>query len=165
MASDLRIRRAELSEAEALTDLAMRSKAYWGYDEQFMAQCREGLTVQPDAIEAGEVWVVEDEGRLLGVLELTQEEDDAVDVRLIFVEPGAVGTGVGRVLWDHAEARARALGAATLTVDADPNALGFYQRMGMRVIGRSPSNAIPGRTLPRLAKALAGEPIEETASA
>ncbi len=161
MASDVRIRRAELSEADALTDLAMRSKAYWGYDDQFMAECREELTVQPDAIEAGEVWVVEDEGRLLGVLELTPE-DDAVDVRLIFVEPSAVGTGIGRVLWDHAEARALALGARTLTVDADPNALGFYQRMGMRVVGRSPSGSIPGRTLPRLAKALASEPIEET---
>ena len=164
MASDVRIRRAELSEAEALSALAMRSKAMWGYDEDFMAMCREELTVQPDAIAGGDVWVAEDEGRLLGVLELTQE-DDAVDVRLIFVEPGAVGTGIGRMLWDHAEARARALGAATLTVDADPNALGYYQRMGMRVIGRSPSGSIPGRTLPRLAKALAGEPVEEAAPA
>lgn len=164
MATGIHIRHATYAEADALTELAMRSKAYWGYDEVFMAQCREELTVKPEAIEAGQVWVAEDDGRLLGVLELTRD-DDAVDVRLIFVEPGLVGSGVGRMLWDHAEAQARAIGVTTLTVDADPNALGFYQRMGARVVGRVPSGSIPGRSLPRMAKALVDAPVEEAASA
>lgn len=153
MPAEVHIRRAKVAEAQALTDLAMRSKALWGYDDAFMAMCLEELTVRPEAIEAGEVWVAEEGGQILGLLELVPE-GRSVEVRMIFVDPGLARTGIGRTLWDHAEERAKAVGADTLTLDADPNAVGFYQRMGMRVVGKSPSGSIPGRTLPRMAKRL-----------
>jgi GNAT superfamily N-acetyltransferase len=73
---------------------------------------------------------------------------------MIFVEPRLVRSGVGRVLWRHAEERARAHGAARLTLDADPNAVPFYERMGLRIVGQSPSGSIPGRMLPRMEKEL-----------
>jgi GNAT superfamily N-acetyltransferase len=155
--ADLRIRRAERAEADALTDLAMRSKALWGYDAAFMAMCLEELTVQPDAIEAGEVWVAEESDAIVGLLEIVPE-GRAAELRLIFVEPGAVRSGVGRALWRHAEKRARAHGAKTLALDADPNAVPFYERMGMRVVGEEPSGSIPGRMLPRMEKRLADRP-------
>ena len=157
MGEGLRIRRAHLAEAPALTALVLRSKALWGYDDAFMALCRAELTVRPEAIAQGEVWVAERGGGLVGVLQLVPEdgqEGRAVEVRLIFVDPAAVRAGVGTALWRHAEAHARALGAGRLTLDADPNAVLFYQRMGMQVVGRSPSGSIPGRMLPRMAKAL-----------
>ena len=155
---NVRIRRALFSEAPALTGLAMRSKALWGYDESFMAMCLEEMTVRPEAIEAGEVWVAEDTAEetrcILGLLELVPE-GRSTEVRMIFVEPGLVRSGIGRALWRHAEARARAHGAARLALDADPNAVPFYERMGMRIVGESPSGSIPGRTLPRMEKRLA----------
>ena len=132
----------------------MRSKALWGYDAAFMAMCLEELTVQPDAIEAGEVWVAEESDAIVGLLEIVPE-GRAAELRLIFVEPGAVRSGVGRALWRHAEKRARAHGAKTLALDADPNAVPFYERMGMRVVGEEPSGSIPGRMLPRMEKSLA----------
>ncbi len=157
MSSDIRIRRALVSEAPALTDLAMRSKALWGYDDRFMAMCLEEMTIRPEAIEAGEVWVAEgaagDGGGILGLLELIPE-GRSTEVRMIFVEPGLVRSGVGRALWRHAEARARVHGAARLALDADPNAVPFYERMGMRIVGESPSGSIPGRMLPRMEKEL-----------
>ena len=157
MSQRLRIRRARPAEADALTALALRSKALWGYDDAFMALCRAELTVQPDAIERGQVWVAEAGEVIVGLLQLVPEDRDdgrAVEVRLFFVEPGAVRAGVGRALWHHAEAEAEIIGAARLTLDADPNAVAFYERMGMRVVGSSPSGSIPGRMLPRMAKAL-----------
>ena len=42
----LTIRNARQDEAALLTDIAKRSKAYWGYDEKFMAKCQEELTVK-----------------------------------------------------------------------------------------------------------------------
>ena len=42
------IRRAENIECDHLTDLAFRSKAYWGYSSEFMQACREELAVTPD---------------------------------------------------------------------------------------------------------------------
>ncbi len=150
----LSIRRARLEEAAALTDLAMRSKALWGYDDVFMAACLAELTVQPAAIEGGEVWVAERDGAIVGLLEVVPE-DGRAELRLIFVEPGCARSGIGRALWDHAEMRARAHGAQRLALDADPNAVPFYERMGMQVVGESPSGSIPGRMLPRMAKDIA----------
>jgi GNAT superfamily N-acetyltransferase len=149
----LRIRRATTAEADALTDLVLRSKAYWGYDAAFMVLCREELTVRPKAIEGGEVWVAENAGVLVGVLELVPAEGK-VELRLIFVAPEQMGEGVGGALLLHAERRARALHADRIECDADPNAVPFYERMGMRIVGESPSGSIPGRMLPRMRKAL-----------
>ena len=149
----LTIRRARPSEANALSDLALRSKAHWGYDAAFIAACRAELTIQPAAITAGEVWVAKDRDSLVGVLEIVPKEPDA-ELRMIFVAPERIGQGIGMMLWEQAEARARAHHANGIALDADPNSVGFYERMGMKIVGESPSGSIPGRMLPRMRKAL-----------
>jgi GNAT superfamily N-acetyltransferase len=58
--------------------------------------------------------------------------------------------GHGRRLWEHAARVARARGASALELDAEPNAIGFYERMGAVLIGTSPSPVDPGRQLPRM---------------
>jgi GNAT superfamily N-acetyltransferase len=73
----------------------------------------------------------------------------------MFVEPSAIGLGVGKALLDWATAAARALGAHALTIDADPGAVGFYKRMGATEYGSAPSGSISGRMLPRLQVVLA----------
>ncbi len=148
------IRRARLDETGALTDLAMRSKAVWGYGEAFMAACLAEMTIQPAAIRAGEVWVAEEGGAAVGILELVPGAEEA-EVRMIFVAPERIGGGIGVALWRHMEMRALAHGAGRIGLDADPNAVPFYERMGMRVTGKSPSGSIPGRMLPRMTKRLA----------
>jgi predicted N-acetyltransferase YhbS len=53
----------------------------------------------------------------------------------LMIDPNAVGRGLGRLLWNHAVDSASALGATTITLDADPNAEPFYQRMGAETVG------------------------------
>ncbi len=48
----------------------------------------------------------------------------------------------------HAIGAARRRGAERLTILADPNAAGFYERSGAVRIGDAPSDAVPGRRLP-----------------
>jgi hypothetical protein len=48
----------------------------------------------------------------------------------------------------HAVTEARQRGAERLTILADPNAAGFYERNGAVRIGEAPSDAVPGRLLP-----------------
>ena len=38
----------------------------------------------------------------------------------------------------------------TLTLNADPSAVPFYEHVGARIVGTSPSGSIPGRELPRM---------------
>ena len=45
--AEIPIRLARREETHALSELAFLSKAYWGYDEDFMAACRAELTVTP----------------------------------------------------------------------------------------------------------------------
>ncbi|HET8727461.1 MAG TPA: GNAT family N-acetyltransferase [Alphaproteobacteria bacterium] len=144
------IRPARPEEAAALSDLCFRSKAHWGYDAAFMARCRAALAVSGEAIAAGRVFVAEGpKGRALGILKLGIEREDAA-IDLLFVEPAAMGLGIGRALWLHAVALARAAGCRRLTVLSDPYAAAFYQAMGATDGGVAPSDSIPGRTLPVL---------------
>lgn len=147
------VRRARPEEAALLTGLALSSKASNGYDEAFMAQCVEELTVTPERIEKNEVWVAEEAGTVLAFFEL--EPGAEAQVRNIFVAPARKRSGLGRALWHHLEARARAGGAHAVGLDADPFAVAFYSGMGLEIVGRSPSGSIPGRTLPRMRKTLA----------
>ena len=142
------IRRAEAGEAQALTALCLRSKAHWGYDAEFMRLCVPSLTVSEGTIAEGRVLVATDEaGRTIGTASVLQDGNDA-ELGLMFVDPPAIGGGIGRALFDEAIGLARRLGYRRMTILADVNAAPFYERMGARFLHRAPSDAIPGRTLP-----------------
>lgn len=158
MSAPLSIRPAARSDIEILTDLAMRSKASHGYDMAFMAQCREELAIRERTLGERDVWVAEAQGRILGFFGLEYPRDGISEVNPIFVEPDLQQGGVGRALWRKLEERARFAGARAIGLDSDPNAVGFYEKMGCRLIGLSPSHSIPGRVLPRMEKPLDSAP-------
>ncbi|MCC6616890.1 MAG: GNAT family N-acetyltransferase [Anaerolineae bacterium] len=146
----MQIRKARVDEAQALSDLALRSKAHWGYDAVFLEACRAVLVVEPSSIEAGLVTVVEIAGRIAGFCSLKPLED-AIDIDMLFVDPWAIGQGCGAHLFRHAREQARALGGGRLIVESDPNAEAFYARMGMTRYAEHESNVQAGRMLPLLA--------------
>ncbi len=73
---------------------------------------------------------------------------------MLFVEPAAIGRGIGRALWQHLVAEARRLELAKVTIESDPNAEAFYRAMGATTVGTAPSASIPGRRLPLMELAL-----------
>lgn len=140
----MHIRPARVDELGALTELAMRSKAHWGYDDAFMAACRDELTMRESFVDRIDVAELDD-GTVVGMVRL---EDQTLED--LFVEPAAIGTGVGQALIRHVVRRAAAEGMRRLHIDADPNAEGFYLAVGAVRVGETPSQSIPGRTLPQL---------------
>ncbi|HEX2884096.1 MAG TPA: bifunctional NUDIX hydrolase family protein/GNAT family N-acetyltransferase [Candidatus Limnocylindria bacterium] len=145
----VRIRRARPSEADALTDLARRSKAYWGYSPELMSAFVPDIVISAGNITEHEVWVLENEdGRLIGLHRVVPGEPALLED--LWLEPASIGSGHGRRLWDHAVAIARSLGATAIELDADPNAEPFYARMGAVRVGETPSTRLPGRSLPRM---------------
>jgi len=142
------IRPARAGEEASLSALCLRSKAHWGYDAEFMRLCALSLTVSAASIADGRVLVASDEaGCAIGTASVMQDGDDA-ELGLMFVDPAAIGGGIGRALFDEAIKLARQLGYRRMTILADPNAAPFYERMGARFVSHRPSDAIPGRTLP-----------------
>ncbi|MDI5966037.1 GNAT family N-acetyltransferase [Streptantibioticus silvisoli] len=151
----MRIRAARPAEAAVLSALALRSKAHWGYDEAFMAACRAELTFGPERLSAGRALVAQaPDGQPAGYAAL-DGEPPAGELGALFVDPPFIGQGVGRLLYDRMIATARRAGFTTLTIDADPNAEGFYRAMGAVRIGATASGSIPGRELPLLEVTLA----------
>ncbi|MEV5510325.1 GNAT family N-acetyltransferase [Streptomyces orinoci] len=142
------IRAARTDEAGMLSELALRSKAYWGYDEAFIAACRDELTLSADEVEA--TAVAEQDGRIQGFVTVQGSPPSGI-LSMLFVEPHAIGKGVGRRLFEHATTTAADHGFTRLTIDADPHAEPFYRAMGATLIGSTPSGSIPGRTLPLMA--------------
>lgn len=144
-----RIRRARPSEADELSAVARRSKAHWGYDAEFMERARPELSIGADAIAEHDVWVLEDgTGEVVGWHRVILGEPAILED--LWLEPSEIGAGHGRRLWEHAASVARGNGASVMELDADPHVVGFYERMGARVVGETPSRIAPGRTLPRM---------------
>jgi GNAT superfamily N-acetyltransferase len=133
-----------------LTQLAIRSKAVWGYDAEFMARCRTLLEVTPEYIANYPVFVGED-GRGIGGFCSLRPRGSDIELDLMFVEPARIGEGLGAVLFRRAVAEARTMRYATMLVESDPGAEAFYLRMGARRIGDVASNVLRGRFLPLLA--------------
>lgn len=145
----IEIRPAKAAEIEALTAICQRSKAHWGYDRDFMEKSRHALAVKPERVGTGDVLVAELDGVVAGVAAIAPDEG-GFEIDLFFVDPPAMGRGLGVRLFRALVAHANKRGIATLSILSDPNAAPFYEKMGARRVGMAPSDAIPGRTLPLL---------------
>ncbi len=145
---DSAIRRAHPAEAGALSALALRAKAHWGYDADFLAACRDDLTLTADDIATSTVFIIDGEDSPLGFYRLLHRDVGVAELDALFVEPGAMGRGVGKRLWRHAVATTAELGCSEIVLQSDPQAEGFYLAMGAQRAGESESTVMPGRMLP-----------------
>jgi ribosomal protein S18 acetylase RimI-like enzyme len=142
-------RAARGDEADLLTELALRSKGYWGYDQQFLDACRAELTFRPEDVVTRRIVVADSSSGIVGFYSIDGEPPSG-ELGNLWAIPERIGTGLGRRLWQHAVASASEAGYTSLLIEADPNAAGFYEAMGVDRIGEVPSGSAPGRTLPLL---------------
>jgi GNAT superfamily N-acetyltransferase len=137
------------TDCAVISELAMASKAYWGYDDAFMAACRDELTLREPDLARARVRVAEDGDGIVGFHGVTVDGRGA-ELEWLFVAPDAIRAGVGHQLYDDAAGTAVAAGATKFRIQADPHAVQFYMRMGARLVGEVPSASIPGRMIPVL---------------
>jgi len=130
---DLVIRPARLDEAQVLHDLTQRSVMYWGYPPEFLQWEPESIAVTPEFMQSAIAAVLEIDGQVTGYYALVQKPS-GLYLDKLFVDPTWIGTGHGKRLWQHAVQQARALGATTLHIEADPNAAPFYLAMGAKLV-------------------------------
>jgi N-acetylglutamate synthase-like GNAT family acetyltransferase len=144
------IRRAAPEEADALTQIALDAKRYWGYPEHWIKHWEADLTVSSDFIRNNQVYVAEKEGEIRGFYALCVSGMKA-ELEHLWVTPGSIGTGIGKELFLDAMDRAATLEVREIGISSDPNAAGFYERMGASQIGETEAS-MDGqvRKLPRL---------------
>ena len=144
------IRKAATEDAAALTRIAHDAKRHWGYPEHWIKHWQDDLTITPDYIAANRVYLAENEGEPLGFYALIMREGKA-ELDHIWVAPTSIGTGVGKEMFLHAMQLAAGERVSEVEIVSDPNAEGFYRKLGAHRTGETVSE-IDGepRTLPRL---------------
>lgn len=143
------IRPATANEVPYINDLALRSKSSWGYSEEFMEVFKDEMAIDASDCERGSVRIIEESSIILGFYKLSGIPPIA-ELDCLFVEPEHKGQGIGTELFNRARSHAAQLGFTALEIVADPNALGFYDRMGAKLVDYGRSLSIPDRWLPVL---------------
>jgi N-acetylglutamate synthase-like GNAT family acetyltransferase len=147
---NLKIRKAQPEEAATLTRIALDAKRYWGYPEHWIKHWESDLTILPEFISHNQVYVAEQAGEIQGFYALCINHTKA-ELEHMWVAPAHIGTGVGKELFLHAMENATSMSVREVQISSDPNAAGFYERMGARKVGELDSE-IDGqpRKLPRM---------------
>jgi GNAT superfamily N-acetyltransferase len=132
----MQIVRAKPEDADTLTEIAHAAKRHWRYPERWIESWREILTIRPEFIAENVAYAAIEEDRAVGFYLLTTEVD-GLHLDHLWIAPHAMGRGFGRALFEHAVRQTRSLGHRILKIEADPNAEGFYARMGARRVGEA----------------------------
>lgn len=148
--TNVKIRRASPADATRLSEIAHDAKRYWGYPEHWIKHWQDELTISPDFIATNQVFVAEKDDQILGFYALKIRHEKA-ELDHMWVAPEHIGSGVGKQLFIHAMQSAARGNVSEIEILSDPNAEGFYRKMGAHRIGETVSQ-IDGqpRSLPRL---------------
>jgi N-acetylglutamate synthase-like GNAT family acetyltransferase len=148
--TQINIRHAKPEEAEQLSQLALQSKGHWGYSEEFLQRCKEELSYSEQQLRSDAYYfaVAQSDEEILGFYALDYSHKNYAELEALFVEPEAIGVGIGKQLMKAACQQARLNGAKLLRIQGDPNATKFYQASGGKLVGQLASLSIPGRMLP-----------------
>jgi N-acetylglutamate synthase-like GNAT family acetyltransferase len=145
--------KADSSERTNLTNIALESKAYWGYSNELVESWRGDLTVTSAMFLTCSIFKFCEGNKIAGFYMLNPPEGDFVELEMLFVLPEFIGKGIGKQLTQHAFKEARKLNVKSMTLLADPNAVDFYKSQGFYQIDEKESS-IPGRFLPIMQKDL-----------
>ena len=127
------LRPARVDEKDALARLFQRSRAGWTFvppvPDEALPRIADGIFERHE-----EVWLAEENGRLLGFLAVARSERHGWEVlEKLYVEPEAQNRGVGTALLDQAKAL-RPDGFVLWVFQRNEGARRFYERHGFELV-------------------------------
>jgi len=142
---------ATKNDARALTELTIRSKAYWNYGAEQIKAWMDELTITEKYIEDNEVYKGIENGLLIGFYAFAPDSRSNLKLNYLFVDPKFIGRGYGKILLIDFLKRIEISGFDRVILDADPHAEEFYAKHGFQVVGQLESS-IKNRFLPIMAR-------------
>jgi GNAT superfamily N-acetyltransferase len=146
----VQLRTAEPADEGALRELHHRASYIWSEDRAHLDAHPEVFGVAEGAIEAGSTRVAcGHDGRIVGFATLLDRGADANVLEDLFVDPGEMRAGIGRILVEDAASRT----ARPISVIAQERTRRFYERAGFVLDGAAQTRFGPALRLTRAASA------------
>ncbi len=145
--------KATIQDSELLTNIALNSKAHWGYSNELIESWRNDLTVSSKMIEEMIVFKITINNHIAGFYVLNPPKENSIELEMLFILPEFIGQGIGKKLLEHSIKKSKELKTNSMTLLADPNAVPFYKSQGFVIIDKKESS-IPNRFLPIMQKDL-----------
>lgn len=151
------IRPAQISDYLILTKIAFSAKQTWNYPAEYLEIWKDELTITPEYIKLNTVFSYEKENKMIGFITLVENRKDKFIKNILieegfwmdhlFVYPNFQHRGIGKQLVDFLLNHCTKRNIAEVFIFVDPNAVGFYEKLGAEFVRMSDSS-IPGRQLP-----------------
>jgi GNAT superfamily N-acetyltransferase len=153
------IRNAFPRDAGRLTAIAVAGKRYWNYTDAHMDRFRSELTVTADDILNPDMIVRchEENGSVCAFYSVVRLPEPRASGTIsmeqgfwldhMFVLPGCHKKGIGTGLFTDMKLELAVRRADRVRMFVDPNAKGFYEKMGAKLV-RFSDSSIPGRKIP-----------------
>jgi GNAT superfamily N-acetyltransferase len=154
----------EMTQAEVprVSELLRVSYALLGEREGFSAEQIEYLKEErgsPECVSresrSQRYLVARDAGLIVGMVAVSGDT-----ITKLYVSPGRLGEGIGRTLYEAAESDIHAHCHTRVSLGAFPSAVGFYGRMGLRLVGhKEASGPLAGVSVALMEKELQPEAV------
>ena len=129
--------------------IAYESEAYWGYNSEYMERFKEIYRITEDYIKAKPTFILVEGNHIIGFYSLVLNGKEA-ELELFYSDPQNIGKGYGKKMWGHLISYCKREGIKSLSLVANPQAKGFYEKMGAVMIDQVESRLRTGRKIPRL---------------
>jgi GNAT superfamily N-acetyltransferase len=129
------IRRAIPAERGALEALQWRASLGNEGDRDALLRHPDAIDLPQEQIAAGGVFVLEQDGAIVGFSAIMPRDDGDTELDALFVEPSIQRRGIGRKLIEHCAEMARSTGSSALHVVGNSHAKQFYLACGFSIVG------------------------------
>lgn len=140
------IRKALKEDAQELTRIAFAAKRYWNYPDEYYQVWKNELTISSPYILNNDVFLISDDEYIVGFYSVIAWKGETY-LDHIFIDPRFLKQGIGSELINHLISVQQGKGVEKIYVLVDPNAAGFYDKVGAKFIKYVTSN-IAGREIP-----------------
>lgn len=155
--SDILIDKAIDVDVGILTEISFLAKRHWNYPENYYDLWKDELTITKDYLTRNIVYKAQLGDRIAGFYSIVENKTDFFTgetfvqkgfwLEHLFLRPDYHKIGLGRRMIEHAKMISKNTGIRQLLIFVDPNARGFYDKMGANFLYDSKSS-VPGRMIP-----------------
>jgi ribosomal protein S18 acetylase RimI-like enzyme len=138
------IRTAIPAERRALEALQWRASLGNEGDRDALLRHPDAIDLPLEQITAGGVFVLEQDGAIVGFSAILPRDDGDTELDALFVDPSTQRRGIGRKLIDHCADIARSMGSRALHVVGNIHAKQFYLSCGFTIVGSFETRFGPG---------------------